>query len=164
MERCNTKSQTIINGAAMKSTYQLKESLVAEYEWNKGPMPSGYAKLRLRLQSGLSEGAIVQVATPPNSILNIRPTKDAEEDPPNQSLKEGFMRMVVRGVIKGANEALAQSLDKPVADVIVVLEQVTVDIMYSTEMAFRMASRLAIETLLKQAADEGLLRVHNVDG
>ncbi len=142
----------------MRSAYRLKQSLITEYEWNKGPMPSGYAKLRLQLRPNLRDEKVAEIVIPPSMILKVRPTEYAKKKPLHNSVEEAaFTEMVVKGVMEGVREALTQSLDKPVIYVTVALEEVTIDLMYSTEMAFRIASRSAVEKLLKQAAEEGLL-------
>jgi hypothetical protein len=139
------------------NTYELKDTLVTEYEWDKGPRPSGYAQLRLRLQPRLLEDESGQVTTSPGQLLTIRPTEYAKKRLLSEAEISAFIAMAIKGVQEGSKQALTQFLDRPVPNVLVVLEQITVDLMYSTEMAFRIASRSAVEKLLKQALDEGLI-------
>jgi|GEM_PF-5978363 len=142
-----------------KGTYQLKEAMVTEYEWDKGPRPSGYAQLKLQLKPTPDDEENLQIGTSPNVVWSVRPTKYAKKNPLAASTKAAFMEMIFEGVRDGAEQALLQSLNLPVTNAMVVLEHASFDLEYSTKMAFRIAARSAIDEILKEARDRELLRL-----
>jgi translation elongation factor EF-G len=143
----------------MSRTYQLTKTLVTEYEWDRGPMPSGYAQLTLQIQPTSSEKAPL-VTIRSERIWRVRPTEYAKKTGAHEAerLIARFMPTIIKGVRQGVEDALTHSLKYPVTNITAILEQVTVDLMYSTEMAFHMAAKLAIQKSLAQAEKEGFLK------
>jgi hypothetical protein len=151
-------------GMFMEYIYQLTKTLALEYEWNKGPMPSGYAQVRLRLQPKPPEDDTIQMITAPGRIWTVRVTEYATKRDPCKVKQnvESFLPTIIEGVYEGAEYALAHHLDHPVVNVAVVLERVTVDLIYSTKVAFKIAAKSAVEQLLEQAVSENLLIIRTV--
>ena len=138
----------------MSKYYRLSTVLSIDYEYDKGPSPSGYANLKLRIMPNADRGNDSDLVVAGGRFWKVSKkylAKDAE-----QEVLE-FIPIIVDGVRQGIGEVLTEALDHPVNEVIIYLDEVVVDPVYSTKMAFLNATKLAIRSLLIDARERGQL-------
>jgi hypothetical protein len=147
----------------MNKNDRLVDSVETEYEWNKGPRPSGYAKIKLKLcpASTFAEGpGEVTIHADVEKIGKIR-EDSYHKQPRENELRENlpkYTQMAMSGIQAGCLDALKQSLERPVTNVDIFVEELVFDLVYSTEAAFYFACKFAMSQLLQKAKSEGLLR------
>src|ERR1041385_7001965 len=119
----------------MQTVYQLAHDLQIEYEWDRGPRPSGYAYLKFtaRPESSNLHGT-AQIIELPEMRWQMR-SERGNQGLEYQDARENwgkYIDVLIERIHQGVEQALAGSLDKPVVDVTVLLEEAIVDEVYST--------------------------------
>lgn len=142
----------------MTKCYRVSSELSIDYEYDKGPRPSGYAKLKMRIVPKIDKvnGTSLVVA---DSLLWKVSKKYYDKDA-DKEVSE-FIAKIIEGVQQGAIEALADTLDHPVIDVRVIVDVLVIDPVYSTKRAFLNATKLAIKSLLMDAKQKNLVFLIN---
>jgi len=138
----------------MSRYYRVLESLSIEYEYDKGPMPSGYAKLMLRIVPKTNMNGNEDLVVPDGRFWEV--SKKYSEINADKEVFE-FIPTIMEGVQQGIREALVEILDHPIRDVTFFLDKIVVDPVYSTKRAFVSATKLAIKSLITDAQQRGLV-------
>ena len=142
---------------SIEQTYQLTASQAISYEWNKGPRPSGFAHLKFKLEPNKSTESMLKLEVLSEKIWRLREHPKSLGDGGLDEQVDAFMPKILKGIYDGVSKALLYTLDKPVTNVKVILEEVIIDPVYSTEMAFHFAAKSAIEDFLKQTVNTNML-------
>ena len=138
--RKNSSPQQVIGGRV-----EMKEILV-EYEWNKGSVPSGYAKIKLLYQiQGYSHHRPRQDLVSENIRWHIRDTDFARKQSPETTSEDipSFISMAISGIQQGINDIIQDQSELKSLQLNVLIEEITFDLIYSTQHAFRLATRCA---------------------
>lgn len=147
----------------MSKNYNLIEPIETEYELNRGPRPSGYAKIKQKLlptsKFGQGSSGLV-IHADVEKIGKIRKESSYEKLPENKlcGYIPQYTQMAMSGIQVGCVEALRDSLDYPVTNVDIFVEEIVFDLVYSTEAAFYIASKTLLSLLLQKAKSEDLLK------
>lgn len=142
-------------------SYIISKSLRIDYEWDKGSMPSGYAYIKLQIQPLLPQvSETIEIRLSDNPVWKVRATQFAGKQPPGKldQIIPQFVEMAMTGIKQGCTETMAGFLKQPVINVQLIVEELVFDLLYSTEVAFRMATKMALSELLSQAQAGGLLK------
>ncbi len=138
----------------MNKYYQVLESLSIEYEYDKGPAPSGYAKLMIRIAPRTDINANKELIVPDGRFWEV--SNKYSEINADKEVYE-FIPTIIEGVQQGIREAFEETLDHPIRDAIVFLDKIVVDPVHSTKRAFVNATKLAIKSLLTNAQKRNLV-------
>ncbi len=138
----------------MNKYYRILEPLSIEYEYDKGPAPSGYAKLMIRIAPKTAINVNEELVVSDDRFWEV--SNKYSEINADQEVFE-FIPTIIEGVQQGIREAFEETLDHPIRDVIVFLDKIVVDPVYSTKRAFFSATKLAIKSLLTDAQKRNLV-------
>lgn len=138
--------------------YLLKSTVSGEFELDRGPRPSGYAKLSLQVQPDSRKNKI-HIEISESFKWTSRPADYIEKYASDEVKKwtEKAIPDIVIGIHEGIEEALLNTFKQPIKGVTVILEAVTIDYTYSTIVVFRVAARTLVKQLLNQAYDDNLI-------
>jgi len=145
-----------------EKSYSLIAPVSVEYERDKKPMPSGFAKISLTLEP-CSENMTLKVVIEANiddgswQLLEAHNATTGEVLEVSPEIEKGLWEEALVGINEGAEAALQNYLDLPVRQVKVVVKKIAFHPVYSTIMAFKIASQKAVELALDEARQRGLL-------
>jgi hypothetical protein len=112
-----------------RRTYSLAASTSAEYEINRVPRPSGYAKVSVTLEpclESLASQVLVEVTMDKAwHLLTFHGYTTGEALNVSPAVEEASQKRAVEGIRKGAEEALQYYLDAPVDYVRIVVNEIT---------------------------------------
>jgi hypothetical protein len=143
----------------MNEYYQLLKPISGEYELDRGSIPSGFAKIKLRVEPQPSDATDVLIVLSSEQVWeeHLSLCYSSRKKVKTRKEIEAFLPIIIEGVEAGVKETLENALLLPVIGVKVIIERVYIDAMYSTKMAFQIASSLALEQMLNGAQKEGNL-------
>lgn len=124
-----------------------------EYEWNKGSVPSGYAKIKLLYQiADCSHHPPQREVVSKNIRWHIRDTDFARKQPSKITREDipSFISMATSGIKQGLDDMIEEQPDLKLLQLTVLIEELTFDLIYSTQHAFRLATRYATKNILSQ--------------
>lgn len=142
----------------MSKYYQVLEPLAIEYEYDKGPMPSGYAKLMIRVIPRSDINTDEDLIVPVDRFWEV--SRKYSKIKADEEVSK-FIPIIIQGIQQGIREASEETLDHPIRNVVFFLDKITVDPVYSTKIAFLKATKLAIKSLLVDAQERNLVHLLN---
>jgi hypothetical protein len=141
-------------------SYVLIAPVSAEYERDKGPMPSGYAKVCITLEP-CPESSASQVVIEANVDKSWRLSEfrnhTGEILKTSVEIEKACQEDAIVGIKEGAEAVLQTYLSTPVDQVKIVIQEMGFHPVYSTIIAFKIASQRAIELALDKAFRQELL-------
>lgn len=144
----------------MRQHYEITRSIDIEYTWDKGPIPSGFAFLKLRLQTMRHEGEILvmpigkfwKVKAPP--YISPEDVKKYEEN-----IETTYLPLVVSGIQDGLSSVFSELLEYPIENTTIVVKSIAIDLVFSTRKSFEYAMKEALSSTIMQALDSGDIKL-----
>lgn len=144
----------------MRRHYELTRSINVEYTWDKGPVPSGFAFLKLRLQTMKQKGEILvmptgrfwKVKAPP--YIYPEDVKKYEEN-----VETTYLPLIVSGIKDGVSSVFSELLEYPIENATIVVESIAIDLVFSTRKSFEYAVKEALSSSILQALDSGDIKL-----